>query len=342
MLSKRLVSSGSSSSSSSSSPSVPSLAQATKDRIESYVKYLHDDVFEGHVSEDEIYFRVARRVNQLFPNYPMGEDLELNAMCIQETASLVRFEWTNKSDIIPYVLIKNIFFSLARRSPDLWDGANKRRAMAYIIPTVFAWLSNSKSLVPDVHRLISKDYECVDARFLSSSPLWALVPETKTGFIDGVYETLKTKEYDEASIMKQLTVAQSTGRHSTHGLPIGLKLSKERFLERFTMLSIPILASFGTSLHMPELDDANSVDIRKIEFLGGEPIVRSFPSKRGWLASVNRSTVPEKNLSWTSLRKSWENARREAARLEAYDAEERIVDKRTEKRLSRSFSQDEE
>lgn len=334
-------SSSSSSSGSSSSSSLSSIANTAKTRIESYIRFLKDKVFRGQVMDEEIYFRVARRINQLFPNNPMGEDLELIAMCVQETASLVRFEWANKSDTKPYVLIKNIFQNLVKRSPELWDGVNKRRAMAYIIPVVFTWLSNAKTSIPDVYRLIVKSYNSIDSKY-RSRPVWALTADLGSGFVDEIYETLKNSEYDDSSLLKQMTVAQSRATYSMNGLPIVLQLTRERFLERYSLLPLPVLASFGMSLQMPELNDENTVSVNKLEFLGGEPIVQSLSKDDYWYPAINRSIVPEKSRTWSSLRNSWESSKREAAILEASATEQRIRDKKSEKILSRSFSDDEE
>ena len=348
---RQATSSTSSSSSSSSSGflSIPNMANTAKNRIESYVKYLRDRIFRGQVTDEEIYFRLARRINQLFPNNLMGEDLELIAMCTQETASLVRFEWANKSDVTPYVLIKNIFQNLVKRSPELWDGVKKRRAMAYIIPVVFTWLSGSnKTSIPDVYRLISKNYHSVDTKY-RSRPVWALNSTEDLqsgGFVDEVYETLKTEEYDNVNLLKQITVAQSKSTYNRNGLPILLQLSKERFLERFSLLPLPVLSSFGMSLQMPDLNDENTIGIHRLEFLGGEPIIQSLPRDDYWYPGTGTGTgLGSKvsiNRSWSFLRKSWESAKREAAELEASLSQERIRDKDSEKRFARSYSDDEE
>jgi hypothetical protein len=91
--------------------------------------------------------------------------------------------------------------------------------MAYIIPVVFTWLSNAKTSIPDVYRLITKNYQSVDTKY-RSRPVWALTADLASGFVDEIYETIKNSEYDDSTLLKQITVAQSRATYSMNGLPI--------------------------------------------------------------------------------------------------------------------------
>jgi hypothetical protein len=306
---------------------------------------LHGVIGSRNFTMDEIYFRVARRINQLFPGNPMGEDLELIAQLIQEFASMIRFPYIqNITDM--YVLVKNLFEKLVARSPALWDGPNKRRSMAYIIPIVYAFLTHNESGFLDSLRMIRKEHNLVTSQGKEFRPLYALLPLIENGELDRLYESIKRG----IDMFKEITSLESRATRKQNGLPLVLSMSRDEFLRRFTVLPPTIIAGFAMSIHIRTRDYnmINSVKVNRLECIGGDPIVFALPEEKFWFNknSIQPKLVPEQNLKsvWTSLRTSWDAHKEEYAVLETNligEDESILRDKFVLKRKSRSLSDDE-
>lgn len=319
------------------------MVQISKEKITSYCEYIHQVIGNRNFTMDEVYFRVARRINQLFPNNPMGEDIELIAQLIQEFASMIRFpQYRDITNM--YVLVKNVYERLVSRSPALWDGANKRRSMAYIIPIVHAYLIHNENGILDALRMISKQHNLSTSSLSKDSrPVYPLTPLIETGELDRLYESIKRN----MDMFKEITSLELRATRRQNGLPIVLGISRDEFMKRFVTLPPAVVVGFAMSIHL-KINVSNSVKINRLECIGGDPIVHALTEDKFWFPkqSVQPKMVPETSIKsvWTSLRSSWDAHKEDYAMLETnLQGEDTSIlrDKFVMKRKSRSLSDDE-
>jgi hypothetical protein len=272
----------------------------------------------------------------------MGDDIELIAQLIQEFASLIRFP--HIQDITDmYILTKNVYDRLLSRNETLW-GSDKRRAMAYIIPMVHAYLIKNNGCFVDCIRMIRKEHDLLQGSEYSRY-LYALTPIIENGDLDRLYESMKRGN----DMFKEITSLQSRSNRKHNGLPITLSMNRDEFLRRYSVLPPPVLVGFAMSLHMRDRDMnvLNTIRSNRLECIGGDPIIYALPSDMYWwpASQINHKIVPQNNLaSWSSLRASWEATKETVALLETNirgESRSELKDRRVVKRKSGSLSESE-